>query len=250
MHRARPQVDLHPGTIAIADLHLDAAEPERGREFARWLRGAHGRPRLIVLGDLFDAWVGPAHARLEGARAVIAGFFALREAGTEIDLVPGNRDFLLDASFERATGAVLRPQGFVGTANGERVLFVHGDELCTRDLGYQRLRRVLRSGPVQFVAPRLPLAVATRVAKRLRRASVRALEVKLDDEKAMQSEACRGVARQERATVVVCGHAHAGRDESLAEGPRWLVLDAFQAGPRDLFAVERDGSLALRASGG
>ena len=27
--------------------------------------------------------------------------------------------------------------------------FVHGDELCTRDLGYQRLRRVLRAGPVR-----------------------------------------------------------------------------------------------------
>ena len=53
------------------------------------------------------------------------------------------------------TGVELCAEGFVGIlgshGGGERVLCVHGDTLCTRDIGYQRLRRVLRSKSVTWL---------------------------------------------------------------------------------------------------
>lgn len=243
-----PEVPLAPGTVAIADLHLDAAEPEPAARFARWLAGLASVPRMLILGDLFDAWVGPVHARLPGARAVLAALAELSRRGTAIDLVPGNRDFLLGVDFERESGAVLRPAGVVGVAAGARVLFLHGDELCTRDLGYQRLRRVLRSSAVRWIAPRLPFAVASPIARRLRRASVRALEVKPSEEKAMQADAAHALAGASGADVLVCGHAHAARDERLPDGPRWIVLDAF-GGVRDLLSVDERSRPRLGSSG-
>ena len=53
----------------IADLHLDVG-PSGGeaREFARFVESLRGVPRLVVLGDLFDAWVGPAQMELAAAR--------------------------------------------------------------------------------------------------------------------------------------------------------------------------------------
>src|SRR5690606_33594178 len=39
-----------------------------------------------------------------------------------------------------------------------------------------------------------------------------------------------------RASVLVTGHAHDARDTALADGPRWIVLDAF-GGARDAFVV-------------
>jgi len=218
---------LPSATVCIADLHLDPAQDERIAGFQRWLSGLEAE-RLLILGDLFDVWVGPAQARLAGARDVLAALAELTARGTAVDVVPGNRDFLLGRRFEAQTGARLHPDGFVAElASGERVLFLHGDELCTLDVGYQRMKRVLRSRPIRALALCLPLACARWAAARLRNASKQAVPRKPPEEKAMQPAACRQFAREHAADTVVCGHAHAFRDESLAEGPRWIVLDAW-----------------------
>ena len=52
----------------------------------------------------------------------------------------GNRDFLLGERFEQATGARLLPEQHVVTLGGARTLLLHGDELCTADIEYQRYR--------------------------------------------------------------------------------------------------------------
>src|SRR5262245_4536302 len=126
---------LPAGALVISDLHLDAASAEGHGEFLRVLDAVRGRSRLLILGDLFDAWVGPAHARLDGASSIVAALLRASGGGLSISLVPGNRDFLLDDSFTRATGVNLCPDGILATLpDGARVLFVHGDELCTLDL--------------------------------------------------------------------------------------------------------------------
>jgi UDP-2,3-diacylglucosamine pyrophosphatase LpxH len=60
----------------------------------------------------------------------------------------------------------------------------------------------------------------------------------------MQESACRELAAQHRARTVVCGHAHRYRDETLADGTRWIVLDAF-GGAKDVLEVGPGGELAL-----
>lgn len=272
-----PEVPLAAGTLVIADLHLDVATVEGTAGFVRWLDALARAPRLVILGDLFDVWVGPAQAGLPGAAPVLDALARRVRAGTAVDLVPGNRDFLLERSFEERTGVGLRPAGLVGLGDGagspvartvdgavrgdvddgssgtigaghaQRTLFVHGDTLCTRDLGYQRLRRVLRSRTVRWLSTRVPLAIGTRIARRLRRASVRAIATKLPEEKSIQRDAVVAAARAARCSALVCGHAHAFRDEVLEGGLRFVVLDAW-GGPRDVVRVETDGSLRARAS--
>jgi UDP-2,3-diacylglucosamine hydrolase len=237
--QALAEIPLAPGTLCIADLHLDVGAEDGGRDFVRFLATLSGVPRLVILGDLFDVWVGPAQATMPGAPAVLDALRALVEKGTTVDLVPGNRDFLLDRSFAERTSVRLHAEGFVGTLGPRRILFVHGDTLCTRDHAYQRLRRVLRSKPVGWLAPRVPLAIGTRVARRLRRASVRAVAAKLPDEKSIQREAVIAAARAERCGTLVCGHAHVFRDEMLEGDLRFLVLDAF-GGTRDVLHFAED----------
>lgn len=244
----RPEIELRLGALVICDLHLDLGTVEGPEAFVRWL-GAIGTPaQLIVLGDLFDVWVGPAQAQLPGAPSVLDAFARLTEQGTEILVVHGNRDFLLDETFERRTGARIVPDGFVGVCGGERILFVHGDELCTLDTNYLRLRAVVRSRPVAWLAPRIPLPVAVRIAKRLRRASTRALTVKPVEEKSMQLAAAETVAEEARADLVVCGHAHEYRVRELGSGSRWMVLDAF-GGERDVLRVGDGGAQAVCSAG-
>lgn len=247
-HRGRPlaEVELEPGTLAIGDLHLDVEDLDRLRPFLAWLEGIAGAPRLVVLGDLFEYWLGEAHASTPGGRLVLDALASTRRSGTAIDVVPGNRDFLLDAAFERRSGGCrVRADGMIGRLpGGERVLFLHGDELCTEDRAYQRLRAVLRSRPVSALARGLPLPVARFAAKRIRRASRSAVSSKPPETMAQQPGACAERARAARASVVVCGHAHAFRDEEVASGVRWLVVDAF-GGARDTLAVTQAGELTV-----
>ena len=253
------RIPLETGAVLVGDLHLDVSgdvsgpagdQARRERErFTDWLAGLDA-PRLVVLGDLFDAWVGPAHARLPAAREVTGALAALARRGTAVDVLHGNRDFLLGPSFERETGARVFPAGVLAEpveAPGERWLLVHGDELCTLDVGYQRLKRVLRSGPVLWAAPRVPGPLARWIAARLRRASVRALSTKPPAEKTQQPSAVVALARAQGASVVVCGHAHRFRDERPAPGVRWLVVDAF-GGPRDRLRVGAGGRLEAGAA--
>ncbi len=259
-----PERELGAGSLVIADLHLDVENAARCAAFASWLARQRGAPALCVLGDLFDVWVGPAQAGLGAAPSVLAALKELSTSGTRLFVVPGNRDFLLDASFERESGAQLFAEGFVALvratgasrahgvsgehgATPERIAFVHGDTLCTRDHAYLRLRRVLRGRAVSRLGPRLPLGLARALARRLRRASAQAIVRKMPEEKSIQESAVREVALAQRASTLVCGHAHEFRDVALADGPRWIVLDAF-GGARDLVRLGADG-LECVASG-
>lgn len=252
---------LEPGTLAIADLHLDVGPSGGAHEgFVDFTRRVAGAPRLIVLGDLFDAWIGPAQMELPAAQRVVSALIALTASGTAVDLVHGNRDFLLERRFAALTGTRVFPDGFVGAIGSERILWIHGDELCTRDAGYQRLKRVLRSPAVTSLAPRLPRKIALAVARRLRKASVQALTVKPAADKEQQREAAYSLATLAECSTVVVGHAHRHRDELLRpasagsraaatepQGVRWIVLDAF-GGERDLLEVGSGGRLTLRSS--
>lgn len=247
--RVLPERVLEPGTLLIADLHLDLAGDEPPRAFLGWLEAQEAVPEILVLGDFFDFWIGPAQAELPAAREVLRALRALALRGTRLSVVPGNRDFLLDARFECASGAAVYPHGLLALlpdAAGEpqRAALVHGDELCTLDRAYLRLRRVLRSGAVRGLARALPVGCALWLARRLRRASTRALSVKPEPEKAMQEAACRRLAEAQRASWVVCGHAHDYRDLCLEGGPRWIVLDAF-GGRHDILRVARQGGFEL-----
>ena len=227
------EVELPSGSLVIADLHLVPEGAEPSTVFLDWLERVGGAPRVLILGDLFEYWVGPAQAEWEGPRRVLEGLARTVSRGTAIDVVPGNRDFLLDRAFEERTGCRVHHAGLVGrTDGGTRVLFLHGDELATLDRPYQRLRRVIRSRPVRWLARVLPGWVSARIARRLRRASRRAIAAKPAPHMALQPDECRARARASGADVVVCGHAHRFQDERLEGGPRWVVLDAF-GGRRD-----------------
>ena len=54
-----------------------------------------GCDRLVLLGDLFQVWVGSDKYETDDVRAVQAALINLRNQGVQLDYVEGNRDFFI-----------------------------------------------------------------------------------------------------------------------------------------------------------
>ncbi len=228
---SQSSVPLEAGTLVVGDLHLDVANAEHGILFERWCASLQDLPRLVILGDLFEFWVGDHHLRVAGVDPVLGALRGLTEAGVAVDVIHGNRDYLLGPGFEAATGARVHPEGLVIGVGDERAGIVHGDELCIADPSYQRLRRILRSGPILGLQRSLPLAIQIPLAKALRGSSERSTSQKRRAQVEMVPGAAQAMGDDLGVGTLICGHAHAARDQDL-EGLRWIVLDAW-GGPLD-----------------
>jgi UDP-2,3-diacylglucosamine hydrolase len=144
----------------IADAHVSGPGGPAGPlvEQLRALPG-QGCRRLILMGDLFQAWVGFESFETADIAAVVAALRDLRRLGVEIDYVEGNRDFFLAGSpYAGAFDRVVLETAF--TAGGHRYLAVHGDGLNDRDWKYRFWRRVSKSTPVRFALRRIPRRLA------------------------------------------------------------------------------------------
>ncbi|MEZ6021147.1 MAG: hypothetical protein R3F17_13940 [Planctomycetota bacterium] len=238
---AQPEVLDPVGVLparVIADLHLrdgalGAGGPADPGAFATWLAGLPAGQGLLILGDLFEYWTGTPDLACEGYRPVLDALAARTAGGDFVGIVPGNRDFLLGSDFVRRTGVRLFPAGLVLAAGGRRWLMLHGDELCTRDTGYQRLRTVLRSrmllagiGPAAWGRP-----ARDRPAPAARLEGIGAPQGPA--ELAMQPDAAAGHLETSGCDVLLVGHAHRYRREGLPGNRDWIVLDAFGEGAHD-----------------
>jgi UDP-2,3-diacylglucosamine hydrolase len=145
-------------TLFISDLHLDASRPHITRLFVEFVRTqAVAAQALYILGDLFETWIGDdgADATADQAAAALA---ELHTRGVPSFFIHGNRDFLLGDVYARRARLTLLPDPSVIDIEGERMLIMHGDTLCTDDAPYQVFRAQSRTPQWQrtFLAKPLP----------------------------------------------------------------------------------------------
>ena len=115
--------------VFISDTHLGARHCHAA-ELARFLSTLRCE-RLYLVGDIVDLWwLAQRRASWTAAHnEVIEALHALRRAGTDIVYIPGNHD----APLRRTCGLMLpamqvRRRAIHVTADGRRLLVVHGDD--------------------------------------------------------------------------------------------------------------------------
>jgi len=194
--------------LFVSDLHLDPGQPEVTAQFLDLLATrARRSPALYVLGDLFEAWVGDDDPCPE-YRTVIEAFRALTDANVALYFMHGNRDFLLGERFARATGGVILTDPTIATCDGRRMLLTHGDALCTDDLGYQKLRSIVRdpSWQARFLAlglrERRTLVSQARAASREHTANPYAMLMDVNQDAVVQAFRAADV------DLMIHGHTH------------------------------------------
>lgn len=195
-------------TLLISDLHLQEERPDITRAFLHFLATrARQADALYILGDFFEAWIGD-----DGMSAYQQSIArALREltgSGTRLYLMHGNRDFLIGKQFCRETGAELLNDPCLITLEGQRVLLMHGDSLCTQDLAYMKLRRWLRHPLTLFILRHLPLSTRFKLARKLRSESKVQTRMKAAEIIDVTPELIPRVLAQYGVTTLIHGHTH------------------------------------------
>lgn len=214
--------------IFISDLHLSERDPVTQARFDAFMQSAApGADALYVIGDLLHVWLGDAMLAGDAyALAITRQFKALSQAGTRIFIARGNRDFMIGREFTEAAGATLLAAETLIDLGGQRVLLMHGDELCTDDVRYQRARRVLRTDGFRIIGNALPRFMRNAIARTLRRESdshkARTSMVIMDASPAAAAEALR----RHNARTLIHGHTHRPAHHVLPDGrDRWVLSD-------------------------
>jgi UDP-2,3-diacylglucosamine hydrolase len=198
-----------PRTLFISDLHLSAKRPGLVAAFHEFARGpARGADALYVLGDLFDVWLGDDQLRDPLAAGVADAFAELARSGTRVYLQRGNRDFLLGERFAKASGATLLEDAVVHDLHGTPTLIMHGDQLCTDDVGYQRLRAFWQNPVRRRRVLALPFLVRRGIAAAMSAGSKRAIDSKPEAIMDVNADAVVSALRERGVTRLIHGHTH------------------------------------------
>ena len=221
-------------TLFVSDLHLDDSRPAGVEAFERFL--AEEVPHadgLYILGDLFEYWVGDDGLELPlPTRAAEA--LAQAALRVPVRFMHGNRDFLVAERFSAATGVKLVTDPTVVDLYGTRTVLLHGDTLCTGDVGYQKFRAQVRDPAWQAAALARPLAERVATAQHMRRQSEGAKKDKGEDIMDVAPEAVAQAFVDSGCRVMIHGHTHRpGRKVHHVEGQecvRWVLNDWYARG--------------------
>jgi UDP-2,3-diacylglucosamine hydrolase len=222
---------MEPPVVVAGDIHLSAEHPEVAEKFLRFLSGLEGRAKtLVLLGDVFDYWVGRRQGRDPFESRIVVALRDLAERGTRLAFQGGNRDYAFDGVDGLAVA--LWPDVVRTTWGSRRVLLTHGDLLCTADVRYQRMRGVLRSAPARGALAVLPYGAARWIARGLRDLSERETRRKPYASMGIDYGLAKSWLETHHADVLVAGHVHTGVHHRMGGDPTRdvLVLKDWEAG--------------------
>jgi UDP-2,3-diacylglucosamine hydrolase len=235
--------------VYIGDVHLDRDDRDLDAFVGFLDRLEPTIERLVLIGDLFNLWIGspdleqPHHAR------IIERLTAMRERGVRVAYIEGNRDFRIKPYHEGGAFDEVVTGNLVERFGGRSVLAAHGDLANTRDTQYRVWRSLSRSRPFWWIARAVPrgrrFAVGEWLENRMR-------STNLQQKRAFPEDEVRAYAARyfsEGHDTVVLGHFHIEKDlEARPPSPpgRLFVLPFWRDGYRYL-RVTRHGDVRFES---
>ncbi len=145
--------------IAIADTHLRVSDKEKEDRLLKLLdRYSNSMSGLILLGDIFDVWLGYRHGIFFQAIGFLAKLRELALKGVSIVYLEGNHDFSLQGFFETYIGAQTGKSIEIDLF-GKKIYASHGDEFNFDKIDYRITRALMSSRLMQFFVSLIPLDI-------------------------------------------------------------------------------------------
>ena len=194
--------------LFISDLHLEEGRPDITSALLGFLARNRAKCRaLYILGDLFEVWIGDDDTSALGDRIADA-LQDFSQAGSDIFIVHGNRDFLLGESYAARCGATLIPDSTTIATPIGPILILHGDDLCTDDVDYIQFRDMVRQPTWQQEFLAQPLAERRAFAEQARKQSEQATSTKENSIMDVNADAVLDRLRVCGQTLMIHGHTH------------------------------------------
>ncbi len=195
-------------SLFISDLHLCAERPEKLVLFKRLLQGpARDAESLYILGDLFEAWAGDDDSTAPHGE-IIAELSAYTQSGAGLFVMRGNRDYLMSKRFAEKTGGQLLDDETLITMNGEKILLMHGDTLCTEDVKYQVFRKIVNNVFSRNFFMCFPYNLRTKVWHKIRGAAIKSAEKKSEYLSDVHQATVEAKMKKHDVLCLIHGHTH------------------------------------------
>ena len=221
--------------LFISDLHLAPERPRPVELFHHFVDTvAPGAGGLFILGDFFEAWVGDDELGVPFNATIVAALRRLADSGVPLYFLPGNRDFLIGATFAQAANLTLLPDPVTLDLFGALTLLSHGDLFCTDDAAYQAFRAQVRNPAWQAGFLAQPLAERQVLAKSLRERSERAKSGKTPEIMDVNPTAVLAAIQAHGVGRLIHGHTHRPARHEIRIGEetveRWVLPDWYETG--------------------
>ena len=207
----------------ISDLHLQASETAT---FEAWRHYMATTPAdaVLILGDLFEVWVGDDAAAQDPFLQSCADVLKRSAQRTHVAFMHGNRDFLVGRDFLAPCGVPTLLDPTLLELGAQRLLLTHGDALCLGDKPYQAFRLQARNPEWQHAFLSKPLAEREAFAR-----SLRALSESQKHEGMSFADADPEMSlfwlQQAQAHELIHGHTHQPATHALGSGQRHVLSD-------------------------
>ena len=226
----------------ISDLHLQASETGT---FEAWRHYMATTPAdaVLILGDLFEVWVGDDAAAQDPFLQSCADVLKRSAQRTHVAFMHGNRDFLVGRDFLAPCGVPTLLDPTLLELGAQRLLLTHGDALCLGDKPYQAFRLQARNPEWQHAFLSKPLAEREAFAR-----SLRALSESQKHEGMSFADADPEMSlfwlQQAQAHELIHGHTHQPATHALGSGQRHVLSDwSLDHAPirAQVYRLHRDG---------
>lgn len=194
----------------ISDLHLHESREQITKRFFRFLQEeAFNAQALYILGDFFEAYIGEDCLSPHDQNV-------LNQLSNYAKKVPtyfmqGNRDFLLKESLLKNLGITFLQDPSIIELDSKRILLMHGDSLCLKDINYQYFRRFVRHPFIQWLFLHLPRQLRQNIAGKLRKNSMHT-EAKTKNKDLsiydVTQDAVNAVLIENQSKILIHGHTH------------------------------------------
>jgi len=207
----------------ISDLHLQASETATFEAWRDYMASTPAQA-VLILGDLFEVWVGDDAAAHDPFLQSCADVLHQASQRLHLAFMPGNRDFLVGPDFLNRCGVQALTDPCLLELGGQRILLSHGDALCLDDKPYQAFRLQARSPEWQQAFLAKPLAEREAFARSLRALSESQKHEGMSFADA-DSEMSLFWLAQAQADRLIHGHTHRPADHPLGTAQRHVLSD-------------------------
>ena len=155
----------------VADSHLDE-EYAPANEFVEMLSQLHNPHTVVFLGDLFKIWLAPKKCWTELHYNTMKGFAKLRDKGTNVVFIAGNREMLLPKKLDNYWKKIIpfthlsHSEWFLNWGK-KRYAFSHGDTINYNDKQYLIWKSITHSPMFEAIFRIMPGFFARWIASKI-----------------------------------------------------------------------------------